>query len=137
MRRSKYGVRTDAAGKAARTIDGRLFASLAEARRYAELKLLERGGMISEITCQPRYPLLAFNATFGTDDMTIGDYVADFLYMDRTLNRLVIEDVKGMDTPLSKWKRKHCEAQYGITVTIIGPARSARRRPSRRGATRP
>lgn len=31
----------------------------------------------------------------------------------------VVEDVKGFKTPLYKWKKKHVEAQYGITIREI------------------
>jgi hypothetical protein len=32
----------------------------------------------------------------------------------------VVEDVKGMRTPMYRWKKKHVEAQYGITITEVG-----------------
>jgi hypothetical protein len=31
----------------------------------------------------------------------------------------VVEDVKGLDLPLGRWKRKHFEAQYGQPVRVI------------------
>ena len=36
-------------------IDGHRFASLAEGRRYGELKLLLKAGMIARMVLQPRY----------------------------------------------------------------------------------
>jgi hypothetical protein len=119
-RRSKYGVRTDAAGKLARTVDGILFDSQAEARRYGELKLLLRAGSIRNLRLQPVLPLLVPN---GVDRPTvIGNYVADFEYEILTESGrwvVEVEDVKGFATPLYKWKKKHVEAQYGITIREI------------------
>lgn len=124
--RSKYGVRTDAAGKQARTVDGILFASLREAKRYGELKLLEKAGHIRNVEVQPSYPLDAF----GVECRPIGIYRADFSYWTRyTVSReggppiehwrAVVEDVKGFKTPLYRWKKKHVEAQYGIEIREV------------------
>lgn len=96
-------------------IDGIRFASKAEARRYGELKLLERGGKIKHIEMQMRFPL-DVSYKFG-GEKTIGHYVADFYYLQN--GKEVIEDVKGFRTPLYKWKKKHFEAQYGIKITEI------------------
>ena len=30
-----------------------------------------------------------------------------------------MEDVKGLDLPLGRWKRKHFEAEYGQPVRVI------------------
>lgn len=87
------------------------FDSHAELKRYGELMLLVRMEKIAALKRQVRYPLLVGGSILGT-------YVADFVYGDGP--RLVVEDVKGrVDTALSAWKRKHCEAQYGITINII------------------
>lgn len=100
-------------------IDGFRFDSKAEATRYRELKLLEKAGEIWELVVQPRFSLAAARigtALAGTQN-SIGEYRGDFSYQDRSGR--VVEDVKGFDTPLSKWKRKHLAVQYGITVQII------------------
>lgn len=60
----------------------------------------------------------AIKALAGTRDTKVGDYRGDFSYLDYKRGRIV-EDVKGMDTPLSKWKQKHVALQYGITVEIV------------------
>ncbi len=112
------------------------FSSKAEAKRYGELKLEEFAGLISDIELQPRFPLNAYRwdmekaGGFGEGELIkIGAYVGDFRYVrysygprkDYSRNGAdVIEDVKGgADTPLSAWKRKHAEAQYGITIQIV------------------
>jgi hypothetical protein len=108
----KYGaVRT--------AVDGVTFASKAEARRYAELKMREKAGEIRDLELQPKFPLCVRNRSQYDDDL-IGVYVADFRYREGPNGILRIEDVKGMKTALYRWKKKHVEAQYGITITEIG-----------------
>jgi len=113
--RSKYGVRTDDAGKLGRTVDGVLFASQKEALRYVTLKHLQFTGEISHLELQPRFPLHVIGNTGRAEK--IGKYVADFRY--RRDGCLVIEDVKGVQTDLFRWKKKHAEAEYGITIVIV------------------
>ena len=117
MARSKYGaVKT--------TVDGITFASQKEATRYGELKLLEKAGEIRNLRLQPRYVLTVENDGYPENgygrSVNIGEYVADFAYIvigsRPVLDRRVVEDVKGFKTPLYRWKRKHVEAQYGITI---------------------
>ena len=91
-------------------IDGIRFDSKREAARYGELRLLERLGEITDLRCQPRYEL----AVLG---MRLGEYRADFAYTRH--GQVQCEDVKGFDTPLSRWKRKHVQAQYGIAVQVL------------------
>ena len=121
MAKSKYGaVKT--------TLDGITFASKKEAKRYAELKLLERAGEIEGLELQPKFALMT-TLTTGTvmgagaalagKYPVIGHYVGDFKYFDLRTTQRVVEDVKGFKTPLYRWKKKHVEAQYGITVVEI------------------
>jgi hypothetical protein len=118
----KYGaVRTE--------VDGVTFASKAEANRYAELKLLQKAGKIESLELQPVFPLrvLLTTGTFtgagkalAGEYPVIGKYVADFKYFRCDApTGWIIEDVKGMPTPLYRWKKKHVEAQYGIEITEI------------------
>lgn len=113
-RRSKYrAVKT--------TVDGVTFASKKEAQRYGELKLLEQAGEIIHLSMQPVFVLRSpgWRDYRCTEDL--GKYVADFQY-EQNVNgvwSLVIEDVKGFRTPLYRWKKKHVEAQYGITIREI------------------
>ena len=106
-------------------VDGYRFASTKEARRYGELKLLERAGEIHGLTLQPRYELSVDNGDYPEDgrgrSIPLGVYVADFRYFRKGAEgtELVIEDVKGFKTPLYRWKKKHVEAQYGITITEV------------------
>lgn len=106
------------------TVDGIRFASKREARRYLELKLLQKAGQISDLKLQPRFPLMAASTT-GTvagalrELPVIGHYVADFAYVDERTGQRIIEDVKGVKTAMYRWKKKHTEAQYGITITEV------------------
>jgi hypothetical protein len=93
-------------------VDGIRFASKAEARRYAELKLMESAGVIDRLTLQPRYKLVV-------DGELIGTYVADFRYLDLEHERFVVEDVKGVETPVFKLKRKLVKALHGIDIRIV------------------
>jgi hypothetical protein len=103
FRRSKYGaIRT--------TVDGIMFASKAEARRYGELKLMEKAGKIHSLVLQPSYKITLH-------DVLICRVVLDFKYIERGFE--IIEDVKGRDLPLSRLKRKLFEAMYGISVKLI------------------
>ncbi len=90
-------------------IDGISFASLAEGRRYGELKLLVAAEKIHDLKLQPRYVL---QAKFRHDGKAVREivYVADFAYREDGL--AVVEDVKGMETPVFKLKRKMFLRQY-------------------------
>lgn len=91
-------------------VDGHRFDSKAEARRWNVLRMMERGGLISNLERQVPYPLEVLG-------VRLGEYRADFRYVSR--GQVFCEDVKGMDTPLSRWKRKHVAAQYGIEVGLV------------------
>lgn len=103
-------------------LDGIRFASKKEAKRYAELKLLEKAGEITGLILQPRYALTVTGNGVGNEPpgfvAQLGSYVADFTYFDIRARRVVVEDVKSppTKTPLWRWKVKHLRAQYGIEV---------------------
>ena len=100
-------------------VDGIKFSSKAEAKRYGELKLLEKAGRISHIVLQPKYPLYTQKPTdTGWQSSVVGHYVADFAYLNAN-GEQVIEDVKGMKTALYRWKKKHFEMQQGQMITEI------------------
>lgn len=97
-------------------VDGVRFHSKGEAARWGQLRLLERAGKIRGLARQLVFPL---HVAREGRVVTIGKYIADFAYTENVPgDPLVFEDFKGMDTPLSKWKRKHCEAEYGIPIRI-------------------
>ena len=95
-------------------VDGRLFASQAEARRYQELKLLQAAGEIDRLECQPRWRLVV-------NGLEVGSYIADFVYWTPDGKR-VVEDVKGgraTMTPDYLLKKKLMLALYGIEIVEV------------------
>lgn len=100
-RRAKYGNRPT-------EVDGIKFHSAKEARRYSELKVLSRAGLVKGLILQPRFPIII-------NGVKVCDYVGDFEYLDETGAR-VIEDVKGMKTDVYTLKSKLMRAVHGIDV---------------------
>jgi hypothetical protein len=93
-------------------VDGIRFASKKEARRYAELLLLVKVGEIENVQVQPAYPITL-------NGCAICVYKADYRYFDKKAQGWVIEDVKGMKTPVYRLKKRLVEAQYGIRITEV------------------
>ena len=80
------------------------FDSLAEERRYHELMLLEKAGDIIGLTVHPVFEIFqAFTDGTGKKHRGIR-YEADFQYTEG--GRVIVEDVKGVETEVFKIKRK-------------------------------
>lgn len=90
-------------------IDGIRFDSKKEAKRYLELKILEKAGVIKDLRRQVPYVLIN-KSRYGRAIK----YVADFVYYED--DKLVVEDVKGVLTPLYKLKKRLMAEVYGIEV---------------------
>lgn len=95
-----------------------------EAARCNELHVLEASGVITHLIQQP-----VFEIAF--DGRHVCKVIADFQY--REGDNLVTIDVKGMDTPVSRLKRKLVAAAYpGTTIEIYPPkVRKIRRKAAR------
>lgn len=93
-------------------IDGIRFASKREAKRYCDLKLLERAGEIKALRLQPRYPLTV-------NSLHVATYVGDFEYVESKSGRIVTEDAKGVKTRDFINKAKLFHALYGREVVCI------------------
>lgn len=91
------------------SVDGIRFDSKREANRYMELKLLERAGIIKGLKRQVPY-ILIDKSRYGRAIK----YVADFVYLEN--GQLVVEDVKGVRTPVYKLKKRLMAEVYGIEV---------------------
>jgi hypothetical protein len=91
-------------------VDDIVFDSKKESRRYSELRLLERAGMITELELQPRFDIIV-------NGVNCGYYKADFRYMEE--GEQIIVDVKGVRLPLYKLKKKIVEAIYSIEITEV------------------
>jgi len=88
------------------------FASKREALRYVALR---RDPAVANLRLQPRFPL---NVT--TPDgvkCCIGEYIADFAY--QRAKEDVVEDAKGMRTPVYRWKKRHVELEHGIRIQEV------------------
>lgn len=85
------------------------FHSKKEARRYEELALIEKSGDIANLELQVKMPI-------NINGRHICNYFADFVYSDLKANKVIVEDCKGMKTPLYKLKKKLVEALYGVTI---------------------
>lgn len=92
-------------------VDGHPFDSKREARRYKELKLMERAGVIKDLELQPKFELIP---TIRTEHETLKKtvYKADFRYFDVKANHEVVEDVKGFKTDVYKLKKKMLLHKY-------------------------
>jgi hypothetical protein len=90
-------------------VDGILFHSGKEARRYVELRSMEKAGVIRDLETQPRYRL-------DHNGVHICDYLADFRYYDNERRRQIVEDVKGIRTQIYVIKARLMEALLGIEV---------------------
>lgn len=100
-------------------IDGIPFDSKKEAQRYAELRLLERAGEITNLQLQPSFELYEGFRKNSKAYRPI-HYLADFMYWDNKLKRTVVEDVKGVKTEVFRIKQKMFEAKYpDLTISII------------------
>ena len=105
-RRNKFNVGTSKKSKVDRTVDSIVFMSKKEAKRYIELKKLQKKGHIKYLELQPRFVLQeAFIDNEGNKHRKI-EYVADFKYYDKGANRLYVEDTKGFKTDIYKIKKK-------------------------------
>lgn len=88
-------------------VDGITFHSRKEAKRYSELKLLERAKKIQNLTLQPRFTILeAFIVPQTKEKIRPTVYVADFMYYDMETMQPIVEDVKGHKTKYYQIKRK-------------------------------
>ncbi len=94
-------------------VDGIQFDSRKEATRYAELKLSQRAGEISDLRLQVVFHL-------DLNGHHICDYIADFVYRDR-LGQVIVEDVKskGTKTRVYQIKKKLMLAVHNIEIQEV------------------
>lgn len=111
-------------------VDGERFDSKAEARRFVELKLLEKAGQVRSIRRQVVYPLIV-GAT------SVSKYVADFVYEEAFDIvprhscepydwREVIEDVKSEPTRKTRLYRLKAKWMTALGRPIREVTRSCR-----------
>lgn len=101
-------------------LDGHKFDSLKEARRYQELKLLEKANEISGLRCQVKFELIPPQRDQNGKVIERGvSYYADFVYNDAGSKETVVEDTKGFRTKEYVLKRKLMLFVHGIRVREI------------------
>lgn len=93
-------------------VHGRRFDSQAEAARYQELLYLGRAGVLDNLELQPQFRLVVRG-------VLVAVYRADFAYRLCDTGRLVVEDVKGVRTPVYRIKKRLVEALHGIQVREV------------------
>jgi len=110
---SKYGAKKV-------TYDGKSFDSQKEAQRYAELRLLERGKVISDLKCQKSFQLIPnqYDENGKLIERAV-KYVADFVYTDKKTGQRIVEDTKGFKTKEYIIKRKLMLKEYGIRIREV------------------
>lgn len=103
-------------------VDGITFDSIKEGRRYSQLKLLERADEIRNLKLQVKIPLFSGGKPLLGKNGRQRHYVADFEYEEREVHtnnwQYVIEDTKGYDTPMSRFKRQMVEAYTGLDIRL-------------------
>jgi len=104
--RSKYGA------KKVFTEEGE-FDSQGEYKRWRELKLLEKAGVIKNLQRQVTYELLPKQEYKGKTIRSV-KYVADFVYEQD--GEEVVEDFKGVRTDLYLLKKKLMLWRHGIMI---------------------
>lgn len=93
-------------------VDGIQFASRREAERYNGLKLLLRCGDISDLRLQVKYDIII-------NGQKVCAYIADFVYYDNATEKEIIEDSKGMSTPVFRLKKKLMKAVLNLDVIEV------------------
>lgn len=96
-------------------VDGIPFDSRAEARRFRALVAMEQAGFITNLRRQVKFELVPSVRLFGSKRATPAlRYIADFVY-ERD-GKTVVEDVKGVLTPVYKIKRHLMKYVFNIDI---------------------
>ncbi|MHD0644585.1 DUF1064 domain-containing protein [Pseudomonas aeruginosa] len=88
------------------------FHSTGEYKRWCDLKLLQRAGVISDLRRQVTYRL-------DVGDTHFGKYIADFVYVEN--GKEVVEDFKGHRTPEYLKSKRLMKDIHGIDIFETGP----------------
>ena len=97
-------------------VDGIIFDSQAEARRYCELRLLERSRAITGLQMQVAYDLAPSIVIQGRKRPPLR-YNADFVYEKD--GELIVEDVKGKPTEGYRIKRHLMMSVHNIEIREV------------------
>lgn len=115
---SKYGNRRI-------LIDGVMFDSVHEGKRWAELRLLEKAKEIRNLRRQVPFTLIPkqYDANGNLAEREC-KYIADFVYEEPDKYtpsgwRTVVEDAKGVRTDVYRIKKKLMLKEYGIRIREV------------------
>ena len=110
--KTKYGSRKDTRGELR-------FDSQKEARRYDELMVMLRAGIISDLRLQPQFTLQESYITETGERIRAIRYTADFSY--KFGGKLVVEDVKSKPTRTKEYlrNRKFMRSKFGIEIQEV------------------
>lgn len=123
-RRSKYGNKPV-------VVDGVRYDSIGEANRFAFLKMMERSGQIKNLQYHVMYEMIPAITEdvvvhLKTKDKLVNKtvqtaryYEADFVYTVTATGEEVVEDFKGQETELFKFKKALFLYKYGKPITIV------------------
>lgn len=102
-------------------LDGIEFDSRKEARRYAELLLMQKAGEIYDLQRQVQFVLIPKQTDPITGKMLEREakYIADFTYRSCKTGRITVEDTKGMKTKDYILKRKLMLYRHGIKIQEV------------------
>lgn len=100
-------------------IGDRVFDSLREARRYSELRMLEKAGYITDLELQKKFVLIPAQRRNGKLIERECSYFADFAYTDTDTGEQIVEDAKGVRTETYKIKRKLMLHLYDIRIKEV------------------
>lgn len=104
---------------------GHRFDSKREVKRFLTLLTWLHKEEIRNLELQPQWKLkgngdfLRYPPTPRNSKGRIITYAADFRYVNIKENRIIVEDVKGFDTDMSRIKRGLLWSLHGIQVEII------------------
>ena len=112
------------------TVDGVTYDSVGEHQRFCFLKLLERAGEIKELQYHKEFELIppirkeihckmknGTTYTRVTNEPRV--YEADFTYTIVATGEEVVEDFKGVVTPLFEFKADLFRYKYGKEIKIV------------------
>ena len=113
--------------------DGIIFDSRKEGRRYAELKVMQKAGIIHDLQLQVKFVLIPSQREESTEVYKTGkqkgepkagkliekecSYIADFVYYEN--GKMIVEDAKGVRTKEYVLKRKMMLYFHGIRIKEV------------------
>lgn len=99
------------------TVDGQVFDSKKEYKRWCELVLLQKAGQVTDLKRQVKYELIPSQKVGKRVAERACTYVADFVYTEN--GETVVEDTKGFKTKDYIIKRKLMLWVHGIRIKEV------------------